>query len=537
MCHFFSSPIHAISCLFFCAVGWLGAAEQQPLGRACLRDFAEIYTLQTVGLKAEERLTRTYSLLAAKLNMSVEAVGVALEKETDSRLQDSTASKLNQARALFIRKSFAQAEQLAIASGDLAHRSTPRKTDELIVSLRLAAYSAMEQQKWEPAIKYLSVAVTEADSQKDLSVWAALQVGIAHAQKNLGLHDEHERTLWFIFHEYEQRLGIDSVETLHHQNELAVCLYERRKDAEAEKQIRLILASTLRVRGNDHADTQASRKNLARLLEAQGKFSEAEIMRRDVYDAHYRQLGGDALTTLKSREQLVLNLIGQKKFPEAEVESYALAKKAAEALGKDAPISLQGRAHELTASTSQKKFEPSLSLAEALVADSVRVLGADHSLTLQAKTNQGLCLNQHKRPGEALPILTEVLKTQQRTLAANDPSLLEVEHQISIAYLSQEKRKEALEHLRVALTGYEKAFGASDPRTQLVNQTANALVNTEEGKRILITERREALAKTAAKLGSSHPQALAEQFGVATFIAGLGLAQEALDEHSLVLAS
>lgn len=530
------ATVMIICCLLPFLLGGLEAAEKENLGSACLRDFPEIYTLQTEGLKADERLTRARSLLAAKFNVAAEVVAKALAKEAESKLQEPTSAKLNRARALFTQRSFAEAEKLAIASGDESHRSTPRRVDDMIASLRLAAYSAMEQQLWEPAIKYLSVAVTEVASQTELSLWAALQVGIAHAQKNLGMLDEYERTRWFIFHEHEQRLGADTVETLHHHNELAACLYERGKDAEAEKQIRLILQATMKVRGNDHADTQVIRKNLARLLEGQQKFAEAELLRRDVCDAQNRQLGGEALTTLKSFEQWIQNLMSQKKFGIAEVEAKALVKKAERSLGKDSPITLTGRALEVSAIVAQEKFEPALSMANSLVSDASRVLGSDHAVTLKAQFCEGSCLNQLKRYQEALPILTSALKGRQQSLPANDDDLLATHHQLSMAYLGLEKRKDALDHLRIALTSYEKKYGPTDPRTHAANQTANTLVNSEEGKRILIDERREAFAKTTAKLGTHHVQTLAEQYVMATFIAGLGLAKEALEEHSLALA-
>ncbi len=531
----YPAPAMISSCLFLCLLGGLKAAEKDNLGSDCLRDFPAVYTLQTNGFKADERLTRARSILAAKFNVAAEVVVKELTKEVESKLQDPKASKLNRARALFIQRSFADAEKLAIAAGDESNRSTPRRVEDLIASLRLAAYSAMEQQLWEAAIKYLSVAVTEVDSPKDLASWAALQVGIAHAQKSLGMLDEYERTLWFIFHEYEQRVGANTVETLHHQNELAACLYDRGKDAEAEKQIRLILQATLKVRGNDHADTQVIRKNLARLLEVQQKFAEAERLRRDVYDAQNRQLGGEALTTLKSLEQLIQNLMSQKKFGIAEVEANTLVQKAKQSLGNDAPIALNGRAWEVLAIVAQEKFEPALSMAQSLAADAGRVLGSEHAVTLKAQFCEGACLNQLKRYPEALPILTSVLKGRKQSLSANDDDLLATHHQLSLAYLGLEKRQDALDHLRIALTSYEKKYGPTDPRTQAANQTANILVNSEEGKRILVDERREALAKTTAKLGINHMQTLAEQYVMATFIAGLGLAKEALKEHLLVL--
>jgi Tetratricopeptide repeat len=542
LCQYFMPHIQRIlgpliTCLLFFLAGRLAAAESVSTGRACLRDFAEIYSLQTEGLKADERLTRTYTLLGTKLNLSAEVVSQALAKEVELKMQDSTASALNRARALFIQSSFAKAEQLAINSGDQAHRSTPRRIDDLVASLRLAAYSAMEQQQWQAAIKYLTVAVTETDSQKELTTWAALQTGISHAQKKMGLIDEYERTLWFIFHEYEQRVGLETVETLHHQNELAACLYERGKDVEAEKQSRLILKATLKVRGKDHTDTQAARKNLARLLEIQQKFAEAEILRRDVYDAQYRVLGGQALTTLKSREQLILNLIGQNKFSEAEMVSDALAKKATGALGQDAPIALEGRALKLTALISQSQFEPALAQAEVLAEDALRVLGQDHLVTQKASFCQGGCLNQLKRFTEALPILSRVLATRQRLLPPDDDATLQTEHELSLCYLGLEKPKEALDHLRIVLTSYEKIYGQAHPKTQAVNQTANTLINTPAGKQVLIEERRALLAKTTAKLGADHAQSMGERFNLAAFIASLGLGQEALAEHLLVLAA
>lgn len=536
---------HDTCFIFFRLFPWVtvlaaSSLHAQESAEACLREYPALYTLETGSTPAEtatQRVMRTHGLLATKLKMTPEAVAKILPPLAKRLHTDKSAPKFDRACASFVAGFFAEAQTLALEAGDTAHRADPRQPGAVISALRLAAFSAMEQGQQEAALKFISVALGETSSDRDLPTWTQLQTANARAFAGLKMLKDEEQTLRYIYTEHERILGARHADSVRHHSTLAGTLYQHGHDAEAERETRAVLKSTLLLHGPKHEQTQVVQKNLARVLEVLGRHAEAESLRREVLAAQMEMYGGGAASTLRSREQLVKNLSEQKKHAEAEIESRTLTEHSERVNGADAVTTLSGRSSLALAIHEQGRHEESVKMLRPLEADCIRVLGPDHVDTLRVRHALGTCLNALKQHTEAESVLTQVLEARKQVLPADDITTLDTRHQLSIAYLGQEKIGEAIAELRLALTGYENALGKDHARYKAANMTSNELVKLKAGREFLISERRGNVAKTAQKLGAEHQQTILERVNMADLMLDLGERDAALKEYQNALDS
>lgn len=511
----------------------------QESAESCLREFPTVYTLET-GFTSEEtsaqRVSRTHSLLATRFKMTPETVAKELPALAKKLLEDKSAPKLDLACASFIEASFAEAKTLALEAGDAAHRAEPRQPAQVIQALRLAAFSAMELGQHEEGIRVLGVALGETSSERDLPTWTQLQTATARAYAGLNMLKNEEQTLRHIFTEHERLLGARHADTVRHHSTLAGTLYQHGHDADAERETRTVLKSTLQLYGAKHDQTQVVRKNLARVLEVLGRHAEAEVLRREVLAVQMELHGGGSAVTLRSREQLVKNLTEQKKHAEAETEARMLVQHSERANGADATTTMSGRTRLAFTIHAQGRHEEALTMLRALETDCIRVFGIEHADTLSVQHTLGSCLNALKQYAEAEKTLAGVLELRKRVLPGDDLATLDTRHQLGIAFLGLEKFKEALVEIRIAALTYQHRVSSDDPRLAAINKTADEFSKLEGGKKILIGEQREAMMKASRKLAPDSLEVLNLRSGLAAFIAKLGNAQESLEEYQAVYA-
>ncbi len=511
----------------------------QESAETCLQEFPALYTLET-GFKSEEtpaqRLNRTHSLLATKLKMSPEVIAKLLPPLAKKLREDKSSPKQDRASAYFFEGFFAEAKTLALEAGDAAHRTEPRQPNQVISALRLAAFAAMEQSSYEEGIKFLGVALGETSSDHDLTTWTQLQTANARAYAGLKMLKEEEQTLRYIYTEHERILGALHADTVRHHSALAGILYQHGLDAEAERETRAVLKSTLQLYGAKHEQTQVVRRNLARVLEVLARHAEAETLRREVLSVQMEAYGAGATSTLRSREQLVKNLFEQKKYAEAEIEARTLTENGEQARGADAATTLGGRTSLALAIREQGRHEEALKMLRPLEEDCIRVLGLENADTLRVQHALNTCLNALKQYAEAEKGLSHVLEVRKRVLPADDLATLDTRHQLGIAYLGQDKFREALTEIRITALTYQRQIKADDPRLIAINQTASEFSKREGGRKILIDEQREGVSKALSKLDHNSLEALSMRANLAAFIAGLGNGKESLEEYQSILA-
>lgn len=533
-----SRPIYLRLSVMVTMLAACSLAAQEP-AESCLREFPALYTLET-GFMPEEtpaqRVSRTHSLLATKFKMTPEAVAKVLPPLAKQLREDKTGPKLDRACASFIGAFFAEAKTLALEAGDAAHRAEPRQPAQVISALRLAAFAAMELGQHEEGIRFLGVALGETSSDRDLTTWTQLQSATARAYAGLKMLKNEEQTLRHIYTEHERLLGARHADTVRHHSTLAGTLYQHGHDADAERETRAVLRTTLQLYGAKHDQTQVVRKNLARVLEVLGRHAEAEVLRREVLAVQIEVHGGGSAGTLLSRKQLVKNLSEQKKHAEAETEARMLVQHSERANGADAVTTLGGRSSLALAIHEQGRYEEALKMLRTLEADCIRVLGLEHVDTLSVQHALGSCLNALGQFAEAEKMLTGVLEVRKRVLPADDFATLDTRHQLGIACLGQEKLKEALVEIRIAALTYQRLVSSDDPRLAAINKTADEFSKLDGGKKILIDEQREAMTKALRKLAPDSLEALNLRSGLASFIAKLGNARESLEEYQAVYA-
>jgi tetratricopeptide (TPR) repeat protein len=510
----------------------------QESAEACLREYPTLYTLETGSTPEEtaaQRVARTHGLLATKLKMTPEAVAKILPPLAKKLHTDKTAPKFDRACASFVEGFFVEAQTLALEAGDTAHRTDPRQPGAVISALRLAAFSAMEQGQQEAALKFISVALGETSSDRDLPTWTQLQTANARAFAGLKMLKDEEQTLRYIYTEHERILGARHADTVRHHSTLAGTLYQHGHDAEAERETRAVLKSTLLLHGPKHEQTQVVQKNLARVLEVLGRHAEAESLRREVLAAQMEMYGGGTASTLRSREQLVKNLFEQKKYAEAEAEALILVGHSGKVNGPDSATTLGGRISVALAIVDQGRHEQALEALRALQTDCIRVLGDQHPDTLGVMHAAGACLNALQQYDEAEKVLTQAAEGRKRVLPADDLATMETQHQLGIALLRQKKFKAALKEIRIALTSYQTRLQVDDPRLKAANQTASEFNAFNEGKKILIDEQRAALDEKVRELGADHLDTLNLRAWLANFAANLQAWDISIAEYEKVL--
>jgi len=503
----------------------------------CLREFPALFTLHTGldGEPREQRLARTHNLVAVKLQETPESVAKKLPPLVDALRKNAQAPKLERARAEFAFGAYAEAQVLALEAGDAAHRSTPRLPEQVISALELAAFAALEQARFEDAVKFLNVALGETSPERDLPVWTQLQSATARAYGRMKMQKNEEQTVRHIYTEHERLLGANHAETIKYQSELAGLLYQHGHDVEAERETRAVLAATEKLHGPQSEPTQIVRKNLARVLEVLGRQAEAETLRRAVVTTQMQTLGGGAAGTLRSREQLIKNLLEQKKHAEAEAEARTLLEHSERALGPDSVTSISSRISLALAIAEQGRHEEALKLLRALQEDATRTLGAEHVDTLRVRHTLGACLNALKQHAEAGTLLSRVLDARKRVLPADDLATLDTRHQLGIALLKQGRLKEALAEIRITSIAYQRLLKADDPRSLAANQTSAEFANSKEGKQVLMDEQLEVVAQQAKKLGEDSVEVLNLRLNLAVFMNTLGCRDESLAEYQKAL--
>ncbi|MES2594103.1 MAG: tetratricopeptide repeat protein [Verrucomicrobiota bacterium] len=528
--------LRALLTLFLlCLMTLTGAAEDMD----CVREFPAAYSLLTgaEGEKRDQRLLQTHAIIAAKLHLTPEAVGKVLQSLVESlRKKTSGLAKLDRARASFIHGSYDEARNLALETGDEAHRAAPRRPQDIIASLQLAAFAAMELSRFEEAVKYLGVALGETDADRDLKTWTQLQAATARCYGLMKMHKDEEQTVRFIYTEHERIRGERDPETIKYHSQFAGLLYQNGRDADAERETRAVLKITEMVLGPKHEQTLVLRKNLARVLEAGGRAAEAESLRRMVIAVQMETLGGGAAGTLRSREQLVKNLLEQKKFGEAEAEALILTEHSGKANGPDSTTTLGGRLSVALAILSQERHEQALAQLESLQTDCVRVFGEEHPQTLRVRHGLGTCLNALKQHDQAEAVLADVFKIRKSVLPADDLDTLDTQYQLAIALLRQKKIKPARAEISLLTNSYKRLLVEGDPRQAAVDQLSKEFLAIEEGRDLIIGEFTEIVEAKVRTLGEVHPDALTLREGLAIHMAVAGDLKGALALHQKVLA-
>jgi pimeloyl-ACP methyl ester carboxylesterase/tetratricopeptide (TPR) repeat protein len=176
-------------------------------------------------------------------------------------------------------------------------------------------------------------------------------------------------------------LGERDPDLLASRHKLAKAILEQGRWAEAEGLLASIVHDEHYVRGPEHSDTMVVRHSLARAIFNQGRIEEAERMLRDILLVRYRLWSPTTPETLFVRQTLARCLLEQDRSADALSEVENALSEVPERL--DEPVVMQLR-HTLGAALlSLGRVQEALTTYIGLMDDRTRVLGPTHPETLR----------------------------------------------------------------------------------------------------------------------------------------------------------
>ena len=202
---------------------------------------------------------------------------------------------------------------------------------------------------------------------------------------------------------YEEVLGVDHLETLTCNRNIAFLLSMREKYTEAEAIYRKTLARLETALGGNHESTLTVMSALAGMIWDQGKAEEAENLYREVIAKKERAFGADHPVTLNSIWGLVQCLRLEERFEEAELLCRSLYITARRVLGPEHIRTLLNMSELASSLSAQNKFQEAEDLFRATVERMKKLFDADQhqEITLRAMAKFGECLANQGKHEEA----------------------------------------------------------------------------------------------------------------------------------------
>lgn len=252
----------------------------------------------------------------------------------------------------------------------------------------------------------------------------------AHAWERLGRHADAEVELRQLLADELQILGPDHPGTLHARHAIAYALLGQGRGAEAEAGLRQVLSDELRILGAEDPSTIATRHNIAAAMARQGKFAEAEAEFRQVLADELRIRGPGDPSTLATRNEIARTLARQGKFAEAEAEYRRVLADRQRVLGPDDPSILTTRHGIGVALAGQGKAAEAEAEYRRVLADQLRIMGADHPYTLTIQHDLAFALAKQGKTAEAEAGFRQVLVHRLRILSPDHPDTLATRDQL-----------------------------------------------------------------------------------------------------------
>ena len=222
-----------------------------------------------------------------------------------------------------------------------------------------------------------------ANPEHDSSSVLALRFQRAIAARYLGRTAEAETELRDVLAGRQQTLGTDHPDTLTAEHYVAATVGDRGRNADAEAMFRHVLAKKLELLGPEHPSTLSTRHWIAGVLARRGMPEQAEAESRHVLDARRRILGAEHPSTLATLHDVARYLAEQGKLPQAEEIFRQVLTARSRVLDPDHPRTLETRYELAMALARQGGADDARAMLDHVLQAQARVLGPGHPDTLR----------------------------------------------------------------------------------------------------------------------------------------------------------
>jgi tetratricopeptide (TPR) repeat protein len=194
--------------------------------------------------------------------------------------------------------------------------------------------------------------------------------------------------------------------------------------ADAETELRQVLAGRLSTLGPDHPDTLTARHYIAAALAHQGKPAEAEVLFREVLARRLDILGLEHPHTLSTRHWIAAVVARQGTPDQAEAESRNVLDARLRTLGAEHPSTLATSHDVAKYLADQGRLEEAEAMFRQVLAARTQVLAVDHPRTLETQYELAVSLARQGKVRQAQSILEHVFGRQSEILGPSHPDTL-----------------------------------------------------------------------------------------------------------------
>ncbi|KAF4621815.1 hypothetical protein D9613_012181 [Agrocybe pediades] len=360
---------------------------------------------------------------------------------------------------------------------------------------------------------------------------------------NTSLFREEENVLLITIEHQNQALG-ENMNTLYSMHELAGCLQNQGKLAEAEEMYSKVIALETKILGDDHPSILTSRHNLGSLYADQSQWEKAKAIILPVVEACTRVFGEENINTLSSMHELARCLQNQGKLAEAEEMYSKVIALRTKILGDDHPSTLTSRHNLGSLYATKDQWEEAKAIILPVVEANTRLFGEENINTLSSMHELARCLRNLGKLAEAEEMFSKVIALRTRILADDHPSTLTSRHNLGTLYADKGQWEEAEVIILAVVEACTRVFGEENINTlSSMHELARCLQN--QGK---LAEAEEMYSKVIALetkiLGDDHPATLTSRHNLGSLYAEQGQWEKAevilipaVEAHTRVLGN
>ncbi|NJP35280.1 tetratricopeptide repeat protein [Micromonospora thermarum] len=265
--------------------------------------------------------------------------------------------------------------------------------------------------------------------------------------------------------------------------------------AQADSDIRRVLAVEARLLGEEHRDTLTTRDTLAGLLHLWGQLEQSEAEYRSVLAARTRILGEEHPDTLNTRHSLATVLRVRRQLGQAEAEY------------------------------------------RSVLAASNRILGEEHPNTLSTRHSLAGVLHDRGHLGQAEAEYRSVLAASNRILGEEHPDTLATRHELASVLRDRGELEQAEAEYRFVLAAETRLLGEEHPATLTTRHNVAGQLHARGQLEQAEAEYHSVLAARRRILGEEHLATLATRHALASVLRDRGELEQAEAEYRFVLAA
>ncbi|KAF4610656.1 hypothetical protein D9613_006787 [Agrocybe pediades] len=277
---------------------------------------------------------------------------------------------------------------------------------------------------------------------------------------NTSLFREEKSVLPIIIEHRKQALG-ENKDTLSSMHQLARCLQNEGKLAEAEEMYCKVIALNTEILGDAHPSTLTSRHNLGSLYMAKGQWGKAKAIFLPVLEARTRIFGEENMDTLSSVHNLAVCLKNQGKLAEAEGMYCKVIALRTKILGDDHPSTLTSRHNLGSLYMAKGQWGKAKAIFLPVLEARTRIFGEENMNTLGSVLNLAVCLEKQEKLAEAEEMYSKVIALETKILGDDHPLTLTSRNHLGSLYMTKGQWEEAEDILLPVLEACTRVLGSN----------------------------------------------------------------------------